>query len=293
MWLIKYLWLKSIVSLMRFLTKIKRGTPPVTVNNRIRIISRDRKRAIKVHVYTPSTVKDPVPVLINLHGSGFVLPLHGTDDEFCRRVAEETGYTVFDVQYRLAPEWPFPAANEDVEDVVRYVLNHPDNFARDRIAISGFSAGGNLALVAAGCAFPTGTFRSVLAFYPPTDLSIDPGRKIAPDPTGQSIPAPMARLFDSCYIPPGSRTDDPRISPSFASPESFPDNVFIVTGACDTLAPEADALAEKIAAVAGRHVVHRRYDKCNHAWDKYAVEGSEQHRAKEDSYALALDILRR
>ncbi|KZV96106.1 putative esterase/lipase [Exidia glandulosa HHB12029] len=288
-----YLWLKTVVSLMRFLTSLsKRGQPRVTTaNSVIHIPSRDARRTIKVHVYTPNRGDTgPAPVLINLHGSGFVLPLHGTDDEFCRRVADETEYTVLDAQYRLAPEYPFPAALNDAEDVLRYVLNKPDTFARDRVVLCGFSAGANLALALASSGEEK--LHAVLAFYPPTDLSVDPATKIPPEAGGQPIPAPMARLFDRCYIQKGTRSDDPRVSPSFAPTDSFPDKVFIVTGAYDTLAPETDLLAEKIAKVPGKTVVHRRYAKCNHAWDKEAQPGTEHFTAKQDAYALALGLLR-
>ncbi|KAK1141012.1 hypothetical protein N8T08_009669 [Aspergillus melleus] len=84
----------------------------------------------------------PHPVLINLHGSGFVIPAHGSDDAFCRQVSQRTGYLVLDIKYRLSPEHPFPAPVDDVEDVVNWVKSQPNKFDLSRMAISGFSAGG-------------------------------------------------------------------------------------------------------------------------------------------------------
>jgi acetyl esterase/lipase len=72
-----------------------------------------------------------------------MIPMHGTDDEFAMRIAKDTQYNVLDVQYRLAPEHPFPAGAHDAEDVVRYVLARPQDYDPDRIVVSGFSAGGN------------------------------------------------------------------------------------------------------------------------------------------------------
>lgn len=213
-------------------------------------------------------------------------------------MSRETEYTVIDVQYRLAPEHPFPAALHDAEDVVRWALEHSEEFDPERIAVSGFSAGANLALVLSSSSFPKGTFRSVLAFYPPTDISVEPGSKVPPDtdPAGKPIPAFVARLFNRCYIPPGFDARDPRISPFFAPAEAFADNVLIVTAARDSLAREAEAFAVKIegAGGPGRNVVCRRMEKCNHAWDKEAnSEGTVQEKAKKEAYALAVEMLRR
>ncbi|KAF7157684.1 hypothetical protein CNMCM6106_003537 [Aspergillus hiratsukae] len=259
----------------------------------LQIQSRDAGRHMRAHLYRPATALSPSPLLINFHGSGFLLPLHGSDDEFCRQVSRETEYTVLDVPYRLAPEHPFPAALNDVEDAVNWVLQQPDKFDLTRVAISGFSAGGNLAMVASSVLFPRGTFRSVLAFYPPLDLYTDPAAKSPPDPPGRPIPAPLSRLFDKCYVPSAYDARDPRISPCYAQPERFPDRVLIVTAAGDTLAGEAEALAAKIEKLPDRQVVCQRMQGCNHAWDKRAVPGTIQGNAKAKAYAMAIEMLMR
>lgn len=296
MWLVTYLRLKVSVSVLRLYFRIFAGLPPrVTPPDYLHIPSRDPKRRIRAHVYRPqSAAAQPSAVLINLHASGYVLPLHGTDDAYCKHVASTTPYTVLDVAYRLAPENPFPAAVEDVEDVVRYVLDRPAQYDRGRLSISGFSAGGALSLVASGVLFPRDTFRAVVAFYPPCDLSILPAKKHAPRPPRQPvIPPSMARLFDACYMQPGTRSDDPRVSPAFIAPDRFPSNMAIFTGECDSLAPEANELAGRISAVPGRNVVHKMYEDCDHEWDKGPVPGSIQDRAKQDAYKRAVEVLLR
>lgn len=181
--LLIYIYRKVLAVLIRaVVTRGKRIS--ANPDDVLQITSRDAGRHLRAHLYRPATSLSPSPVLINFHGSGFLLPLHGSDDEFCRRVSRETEYTVLDVQYRLAPEYPFPAALNDVEDAVKWVLQQPDKFDLTRVAISGFSAGGNLAIVAASVLYPRETFRSVLAFYPPLDLYTDPGAKRPPDPQG-------------------------------------------------------------------------------------------------------------
>jgi acetyl esterase/lipase len=134
------------------------------------------------------------PVLINLHGSGFVIPFHGSDDLFCRTISHGAGCTILDVRYSLAPEHPFPAALHDVEDVVNWVLGQKDEYDPKVLSISGFSASGNLAFVAASHLFPKDTFRSCIAFYPVTDLATDPALKKVPDMPGRTLPALVGRL---------------------------------------------------------------------------------------------------
>ncbi|KAL2216225.1 putative esterase/lipase [Thermoascus aurantiacus ATCC 26904] len=315
--LLTYLRLKLFALFLRTSLRLLRGLPRAHPDGVLHIPSRDPGRTIKLHVYHGQPSVKPQPVLINFHGSGFVVPVHGHDDEFCRLVSREAGYTVLDVQYRLAPEHPFPAALHDGEDVVRWVLEKGragEEFDKERIAVSGFSAGGNIALVLSSSfssssssssspsTFPRGKqiFRSVLAFYPPTDISIDPASKLPPDtdPAGRPLPPFLARFFNRSYIPPGFDARDPRISPSFAPASAFPANVLIVTAAWDNLANEAEALAAKIKEAegegSGRYVVCRRMEKCDHAWDKGVYEeGTVQGKAKKEAYALAVEMLRR
>ncbi|KAJ5780414.1 Alpha/beta hydrolase fold-3 [Penicillium paradoxum] len=254
------------------------------------INSRDDGRTIPVRLYR-SSGKGPSPVLLNFHGSGFVIPLHGGDDEYCRRVSRETKYTVLDVPYRLAPEHPFPAALNDVEDAIRYVLTNPDEFDLNHVSLSGFSAGGNLALVAASNLFPRDTFRSLVTIYPVTDLSLDPALKIAPTRGDFVIPIPVMRLFDRCYIPSSLDKRDPRLSPLYAPADRFPRRMLIITADGDTLAVEAEALAQKIQDLKGWHVDSYRMIGCSHGWDKGTRAGTPQHEAKERAYQLAFDML--
>ncbi|KKK25610.1 hypothetical protein P175DRAFT_0202463 [Aspergillus ochraceoroseus IBT 24754] len=284
-----YLYYKVVVTIIRFLAA--RGRRISTTPDEVQQIkSRDPTRSIKAHVYKPASASRPGPVLINFHGSGFVIPMHGSDDEFCRRVSEETEYTVLDIQYRLAPENPFPAALNDVEDVVNWVLQQPDTFDKARVALSGFSAGANLILAAASNLFSSETFNAVLAFYPPVDLYTQPEDKLCPDPTGKPIPPRMARFFDGCYIPSGHDTRDPRISPLYAQSDGFPKRVMVITTSQDNLAPEAEQLAAKIREEPGHQVIWERLEGCGHGWDKNP-QNSIHREAKEKAYRMAIAML--
>lgn len=294
---LRYIWLKVCALFVRILVRLQVGSahPKPTDVVYVQPSRGPGQRSIKVHIYRPANtpVAPSTPVLINFHGSGFIIPMHGTDDLFCRRVAEEARYTVLDVQYRLAPENPWPAANHDVEDIVNWVLARPEQFDLTKVAISGFSAGANMACVAAAVTFPPGTFSSLVAFYPPIDLSLAPSKKQAPDTSGKPLPAWMANIFNECYLPETQDRKDPSVSPLFAPVKNYPRNVLIVTAARDNLCLEGESLASKIQEVHGHHVVQYRAEQCDHAWDKDAQPGSVQEAARDHAYALAIGILQR
>lgn len=293
--LLRYLYLKSIVTLFRTLFKLTR--PAIVAKSphqNIQIPSRDAKRVIAAHLYSidgppSSTLR---PILINFHGSAMIFPSFGEDDEFCHYISQNTGYYVLDVQYRLSPENPFPAAVNDVEDAVRWVLSQPEKFDVSKMSVSGFSSGGNLALVASGVLMPKNTFRSVLTFYPGTDFTRTPEEITAPDPSGKVLPPAIRRLIQNCYIPVGFDAHDPRISPIYADPTHFPARVLVITAARDNMAPEAEDLANIPQKQDGSRVVVKRMEECIHGFDKRAIEGSVHARAKETAYSMAVDMLK-
>lgn len=280
--------------MVRLIVRFSVGAVKCTPQKVVQVASRSSGRTIKLNVYeSKKNSAKPSPVLVNLHGSGFIIPMHGSDDEYCARVARETDYTVLDMQYRLAPECPFPAALEDVEDVVKWVQGQQAQFDPSHFAISGFSAGGNLALAAAGAVFPKDTFSSVLTFYPSTNKAVDPADRKIPDASGKVTPPAMSRIFDECYVPPTVDRKNPRVSPLFAPADTFPKNMLFVTAAQDNLCFEGEALAAKIEAASGkRNVVTKRMEGCGHGWDKLQNLNPVQTSAKNEAYGLAVEMLR-
>lgn len=261
----------------------------------LRIPSHDKSRTINVHLYNPPTegaeTRRPHPVLLNFYGSGFALPLFGADDGFCKLIASVTGFVVLDVEYRLGPEHPFPAAINDVEDAVKYVLNRPREYKTSQISVSGFSSGGTLALIAPQL-FPKGTFQSVIAFYPATDVSRDPSLRKAP--VGRGRGAFWTRIFREGYI--GAMDPrDPRISPAFADTSNYPGDMLVVTAELDTSAIEAEEFAEKArreGESSGRNVVIRRMKGCGHGFDKKNSDKALV-RARGEAYGLVIEMLKK
>jgi len=116
------------------------------------IPGRDGDPAIRVRVYRPAAdVATPLAGLVEIHGGGFIVGEIGMMDAFCDRVAADLSVMVVSVDYRLAPENPFPAAVEDCFAAVSWLAEHADELGvdPDRIAIAGQSAGGGLAAATA------------------------------------------------------------------------------------------------------------------------------------------------
>ena len=159
----------GVAELLRAGGQLLSGTPQAHPDQVIDVPSRDAERTIPAHVYRPPSPKVQGPVLINFPGSGWLMRRHGENDEYCRRIADETGYTVIDGTYRMAPENPFPSSLNDVEDLVNWVLKQDHEYDLKRLAISGFSAGGNMTLAAASTLFPKDAFHALISFYPLAD----------------------------------------------------------------------------------------------------------------------------
>jgi acetyl esterase/lipase len=304
-----YVWLKIKLTVIRLMLSCSMpflirsdqalvSSMPVT-KTRIRIPSRDPGRTIIAHLYSPSShspdSKTPTPVLVNWHGSGFIISLMGTDRLFCATVAQKTGMLVLDMDYRKAPEHPYPAAIEDVEDTLLWIASQPSRFALSKVAVSGFSAGGNLALVAATHLrkklADTIQIPVVIAMYPLSDLSIAPEEKIVPKPLRAFAPS-MLHTMSDCYVPDKALRTDPKVSPGLAAAEDFPDMVVVVTCEGDNLGPEGLALGKRLVE-AGRKVVQFEAKELHHGWDKGCKKGSRDEKERDAAYGVCVEALRK
>lgn len=122
------------------------NTPEVLVEN-IHVPGQDDRRRIRLRVYKPESVALPTPVLVWLHGGGYVMGRPEIDDVRCAQYVRGTGITIVSVDYRCAPRHPFPAGLEDSYSALKWVGSHSQELGVDakRIAIGGESAGGGLA----------------------------------------------------------------------------------------------------------------------------------------------------
>lgn len=125
---------------------------------------------VSVHLYQPAKTPPRAPALLWIHGGGYVIGTPAQDDRFCRRIADQLGIIVASVDYRLAPEHPFPTPLHDCYAALDWLAGQPD-VDPERIAIGGASAGAGLAAALALLANERGEIKPVLQLlsYPMLD----------------------------------------------------------------------------------------------------------------------------
>ena len=183
-----------------------------------------------------------------------------THDCLCRILANESGCRVVSVDYRLAPEHPFPAAVEDARAATAWIAAHAAELAIDPkcLAVAGNSAGGTLAAVVCQTAKGSG-FKIALQVLlcPVTDIAPDnqSRREIA---EGYYLEGPLMTWAGTHYLPSGVDINDPRLSPLRAPDLSGLPPALIHTAGFDLLRDEGKAYADALerAGVNVRHVCH-------------------------------------
>lgn len=217
------------------------------------------------------------PLIINFHGGGFIRERTKNDEVYCRKLAHAMNCRVWDVDYRIAPDDPFPTALQESYDVVKWAHDHAENLqiSPDRILLTGHSAGGNLVCGICMMAKEKGDFQipAVVTDYPPLDLYTDPAEKVF---CGKGIPYERARLYNLYYCD-RERQQDPYVSPVFATQEmlaGFPPLLMITAGA-DDLCTEAEEFALKVCR-AGTEVTVKRFAGAGHGFTIYRKDGHEE-----------------
>jgi acetyl esterase/lipase len=232
--------------------------------------------------------------VINFHGGGFSIGSSTDDSRFaywCIRTTTTTssnpnptskglGATFISVEYRLSPEYPHPTPVYDCIDSTLYILSHADEFGidSDKIFLSGFSAGGSLAVTTAlalspssssSSSAPSGTgtnstqrtkrkhsIAGVIPFYPVLDFNTPRSQKLANSPKAKPLPGWMTRMFDTSYLPPSTSLDrkSSMISPGLCPDEllkCFPNTHLCLCGG-DVLAHEGRMFGERLQRLGER-----------------------------------------
>jgi len=190
------------------------------------------------------------PVILYIHGGGWITGNLDFCDSLCRHLATRSGYRVLSVDYRLAPEHPFPAAFEDVEAAARWVSNSPHALGSPvtGIALAGDSAGGGLAAAVAHRHAHDARLRmlAVLLFYPVTDISRT-SASYERFHRGFLLEAADMQYFAECYAPTAEARSDPRVSPLLAENlDAMPPTTLLACG-LDVLRDEGRAFAARLA----------------------------------------------
>jgi len=224
---------------------------------------------IVLRAYTPvAPGRAPLPAIVYFHGGGFVRGDLETHDTLCRTLTNESGCRVFSVNYRLAPEFPFPAAVDDAFAAVKWVEENATELEIDPndIAVAGDSAGGNLAAVVcllAKANKDTPHIAYQMLFYPSISLTRDLLKR--PFGTGYCLEDRAIQWFYSHYMPAGSDPLDERLSPIATEDASGLPPAYVLTAGYDPLREEAIAYAAKLKE-AGVSVTHVDYPTMIHGF---------------------------
>ena len=223
---------------------------------------------VSARIYTPNGT-GPFPVLLYLHGGGWVIGDLDSYDPICRELCGAVGCIVISVDYRLAPEHRFPAAVDDAQSALRWAIEHCEEIGGDpsRIAIGGDSAGGNLAAVAALEArrsFP-GRLCAQLLLYPVTSHVSTPGQSMIDNAEGYLLTQRDMVWFTDHYLGQGHDGLDPRFNLSRVDDLSGLPPTLVVTAEFDPLRDEGEAYAAALKK-AGVAADCSRYDGAIHGF---------------------------
>lgn len=237
--------------------------PPEVAEARLMIFG----NRVAVRAYRP-LAGEMLPALVFFHGGGWSIGDLDTHDVVCRQLALGARCAVFSVDYRLAPEHPFPAAVEDCFFATKFVFENHGSLKIDssRIAVGGDSAGGNLAAVVALMARDAGgpPLACQLLVYPATDQRCEfPSHERNAE--GYLLTKDAIGFFRSAYLPDPRDYTDWRASPLLAQSHASLPPAFVVTAGYDPLLDEGRAYAERLAD-SGVETVYREYPDMVHGF---------------------------
>jgi acetyl esterase len=212
--------------------------------------------------------KPPQPLLVYYHGGGWVIGDLDTHDGVCRFLADYSGCRVLSIDYRLAPEHPFPAPLEDAAAAFAWAAEQADELGIDpeRIAVGGDSAGANLSTAVCLQARDSDSPRPAmqLLLYPPTDAT---GGQASRDTFAEGFLLTRSDMdwFECRYLPDGCESDDPRVSMMRAADVSGLPPAYVATAGFDPLRDEGETYAQRMRE-AGVKVALRRQSSLIHGF---------------------------
>ncbi len=244
-------------------------TPGPKMNSIVNFNVPDDRNPIPVRLYEPfNAVKEPGPTLIYLHGGGFVTCDISTHEGICLRMASGSGYRVLSVDYRLAPQNPFPAGPDDCERVLKWALDgYGEEYGihRHNIALGGDSAGGNMTAYLAQKYRKD--LRCQILFYPLMQLV-----QVKPHKPGPQDVLPlgvMALKFIEQHYVAGADAQNTRLSPLFEKNLKSVPPTYMLTCGLDPLRVEGKAYADKLTA-AGVRVLYTHTKSMPHGFLNFA-----------------------
>lgn len=234
------------------------------------VVTRDESisvdgRSIAVRTFAPARDSGPAPVTVHAHGGGWVVGDLDTHAGQAADICARTGSVVVSVDYRLAPEHPFPAAVEDVLAVARWVAGHAGQVGGDpdRLGLAGDSAGANIvAAVALEPEVPPLTAQ--LLVYPATDPTMQ-APSITANGAGYFLEAKAMRWFWDAYVPDAALHRHHGVAVHRSARLATAPSTVIVTAEFDPLRDEGEEFAGRLQA-AGVPTTLRRFDGLVHGF---------------------------
>ncbi|MEU6654778.1 alpha/beta hydrolase [Streptomyces sp. NPDC046900] len=221
---------------------------------------------LRVRVYRPEHAEGTLPGLMYFHGGGFVVGEIEGFDWLCGSLARRAAHTVVSVEYRRAPDHPFPAALEDVLAATTYVSRHAADFGIDaaRMSVAGDSAGGNLAAVVSQLGRAHGLDLRHQVLMVPLTLPYADTPSMRDYGSGYYLTRDVLDWFMDHYLPEGrNQAHDPRCAPLLADDLSGLPPATVITAEFDPLRDEGERYARKLAG-AGTPVVQQRMNGAFH-----------------------------
>lgn len=211
--------------------------------------------------------KKYAPVLFELHGGGFALGEAAKDDELCEKLKDDLDINVVGIDYRLCPEFPYPAAVEDVINSLKYFSSNKDKYNIDtnKFILMGYSAGANLATVATMKSYEQKDYNICLQIlhYPFLDATEDPYQKQRND---SDLPAEVMEAFNDLYAT-KEQWSLPYVSPLLAEDNLLKPmpQTLILTADRDTLKNQGQQYAHRLKQLG----VNVKYESIQHAHHGY------------------------
>ncbi len=200
-------------------------------------------RELRTRLFVPLHERGDA-LVVYFHGGSFVIGDLDTHDALCRRLAQDTSMRFLAIDYRLAPEHPFPAAVDDAIDVLRYVSAHVEEFAAPttKVIAMGDSAGASLVAVAAAVTRHDLSLAGQVLIYPTLgpEVMTDSSHRYA---SGYILEIDHLRYDYQQYLGGFADHTDPRVTPLFVEDLTGAPNAIVVVAECDPLRDEAIAYA--------------------------------------------------
>lgn len=221
----------------------------------------------RARLYRPAS--GTLPVVLFFHGGGWVLGSVDTHDRMCRALAQTSGCAVLSVDYRLAPEHPYPAAVDDAADALAWVAASGTTYDLDvrRLAVAGDSAGGNIA-TALALRTAGGDIRPALQvlFYPVTTTDLEVG--VDPRYDGLVLCREELAWHQSHYLPRPEQRRRAEASPLDRADLTGMPPAVVLVAECDPIAPQSIRYVEALRS-AGVPAELRTYRGMTHGFAQY------------------------